>query len=54
MLPLIACDQELFTVNCRKQSTLQYTGMEEIHKDKSLATERQENQGNYYQITVIP
>lgn len=40
-LHLIACAEELFNVNCRRQSTLQYIEMEKMHKDKPLVTERQ-------------
>lgn len=47
-LHLIACAQELFNVNCRRQSTLQHIEMEKIHKDKLLVTERQKAKGNYY------
>lgn len=47
-LHLIACAQEPFNVNCRRQSTLQHIEMEKIHKDKLLVTERQKAKDSYY------
>lgn len=50
-LCLIACAQELFNANCRRQPTLQYIEMEEMHKGKALVTGRglpQKAKGNYY------